>query len=194
MTKDTPLSRWPIGGGSSGDLIRAIDWGQSPLGPVGQWPPHLRTKVNSMINSPIPQVLMWGPGHVMLYNDGYIPIAGDKHPAAMGGTVPGIWPEIWDWNREVLAAGLAGNVQSFRDQHMILHRNGRPEEVVFDLFYTPIFRDDGLTVDGVLCTVLDITVAVRAREALAESRAELAGLTDALPMLVGFLEIGRASC
>jgi PAS domain S-box-containing protein len=179
--------QWPIGGGATGELVRLFDWSTTSLGPISGWPQNLRIKVNSIVNSPIPQVLMWGADHVMIYNDGYVEIAGNYHPQALGATVPGIWPEIWDWNSKILAAGFRGEVQSFRDQKMVLNRNGVPEQVVFDLFYTPIYSEDG-TVDGVLCTVLENTEKVRVVEQLAESREELRRLTDALPILIGFLD------
>jgi PAS domain S-box-containing protein len=188
MTTDLPLSPWPVGGGVCGELVRNLDWSRSSVGPIDSWPMHLRIKVSSLLNSPIPQVLMWGPDHVMIYNDSYAEIAGNYHPRALGGTVPEIWPEIWDWNRQILERGFRGEVQAHREHSMVLHRKGVPEAVVFDLFYTPIYNEDGSRVDGVLCTVLDITQSVHAREALAESRAELYHLSDALPILVAFLD------
>ncbi|WP_347138468.1 PAS domain-containing protein [Paracoccus sp. SSK6] len=188
MTTQQLPRPWPVGGGLCGELVRRFDWSKTSLGPIDQWPRHLRIKVNSLVNSPIPQVLMWGPDHVMIYNDGYREIAGNYHPTALGGTVPDIWPEVWDWNRQILERGFRGEVQSFREQPLVLNRNGTPENVVFDLFYTPIHDETGSRVDGVLCTVLEITDIVRAREALAESQAELYHLSDALPILVGFLD------
>ncbi|KQS63829.1 two-component system sensor histidine kinase/response regulator [Rhizobium sp. Leaf371] len=188
MSIGSSKATWPFGGGELGGRIRDFDWASTSLGPMSTWPPNLRIKVNSMINSPIPQVLMWGPDHVMIYNDGYREIAGGNHPSALGGKVPEIWPEIWDWNSRILSRGLQGEVQSFRDQPLVLNRNGRPEEIVFDLFYTPIYNDEG-AVDGVLCTVLENTDRVRAVRALAESQAELSRISDALPILVGFLDV-----
>lgn len=170
--------------------MRGFDWSKTSLGPITSWPANLRHKANSVVNSPIPQVLMWGQDHVMIYNDGYIEIAGNYHPRALGGTVPAIWPEIWDWNQKILEAGFRGSVQSYRDQKMVLNRNGQPEEVVFDLFYTPIHNERGI-VDGVLCTVLENTDKVKAVQELAESREELSRLTDALPILVGFIDRGH---
>ena len=187
MTPAMQEPSWPIGGGELGGRIRAFDWSKTALGPLADWPLTLRIKVNSIVNSPIAQVLMWGPEHVMLYNDAYREIAGGNHPAALGGRVPDIWPEIWDWNRAVLEAGFRGEVQGFRDQRMTLHRNGRVEEVVLDLFYTPIYNETA-QVAGVLCTVLDNTDRVETTLALARSKAELNRLTDALPLLVGFLD------
>lgn len=187
MTDISTLGQWPIGGGAAGALVRAFDWSRTSLGPISSWPANLRHKVNSVVNSPIPQVLMWGKDHVMIYNDGYIEIAGSYHPRALGGTVPAVWPEIWEWNKTILEAGFRGAVQSFRDQAMVLNRSGQPEHVVFDLFYTPIHNDGG-TVDGVLCTVLENTDKVKAISDLAASREELSRLTDALPILVGFID------
>ena len=181
---------WPIGGGETGELVRRLDWSQTSLGPIESWSPHLRFEVNTLVNSPIPKVLMWGPDHVMIYNDGYIAIAGGNHPRALGGTVLGIWPEIWDWNRHVLEEGFRGTVQAFRDQPMTLMRNGVPEAVMFDLFYTPIHEADG-RVGGVLCTVLENTDRVRAQRELVRSEAELRIITDAMPVLVAFLDHGH---
>jgi PAS domain S-box-containing protein len=146
----------PQGGGATGDLLRAFDWSATSLGPMTAWSPALRTTVEIVLNSPIAMVLMWGPDHTMVYNDAYALIAGARHPAALGGTVPGVWPELWDWNRTVLEAGFRGEVHSYEGNCMQVLRNGVPEEVWFDLFYTPV-RDDGGAVAGVLCTVQETT-------------------------------------
>ena len=36
----------------------------------------------------------WGPDFVMIYNDGYRPILGDKHPWALGLPFREVWPEV----------------------------------------------------------------------------------------------------
>lgn len=181
-------SDWPIGGGITGQLIRDLDWSRTPLGPVSDWPQNLRLAVNSLVNSPLPQLLVWGPDHVAIYNDSYIGIAGGKHPAAMGTNIARTWPEIWAWNSEVLRKGFQGEVQEYREKYLSLNRDGQSEELILDLYYSPVHSEDGQRVDGVLCTVHDITQAVRARISLAESRAEMHSLTDALPILVGYLD------
>ena len=160
-------------------IIRDFDWSTTSLGPIGNWPEYFRSTVSTLINSPIPKVLMWGPDHVMIYNDSYVPIAGGNHPHALGGTVPGIWPEIWDFNSRVLAAGLRGEVQSFRDQLMVLMRNGVPEDVYFDLFYTPVQTADG-KIGGVLCTVLEITQRVNTERGLIASNKRFQAAMDAV--------------
>ena len=164
---ETAATAWPFNGGSTGELVRSFDWSATSLGPIARWDSHLRATVDNVVNSPVPKVLMWGPDHVMIYNDGYIDIAGGYHPKALGGAVPTIWPEIWDWNRKILETGFRGQVQGFQDQSMVLLRNGREEEVFFDLFYTPIRVETG-EVGGVLCTVIENTERVAAERRLAE--------------------------
>ncbi|WP_061933862.1 response regulator [Aureimonas sp. AU22] len=149
-------------------LLETTDWSATSLGPRENWAPALAIVLDTVLDSQIPKVLMWGPDHVMIYNDGYREIAGDKHPAAFGGTVPDVWPEIWDWNRKVIETGLAGQAETYRDQPMRLFRNGAFRYVVFDLFYTPIRNSEG-AIGGVLCTVIEHTEREAARSGLRQS-------------------------
>jgi putative addiction module CopG family antidote len=177
---------WLRGHGECADLVRGFDWANSPLGPIDDWSAALKATVSNVVNSPIPKVLMWGPDHVMIYNDGYSTIAGGYHPRALGGTVPGIWPEIWDFNRRVLAAGFRGEVQTAHDQPLILNRNGTPERAVLDMYYTPVYEGDA--VGGVLCTVIETTQRVETQAALERSESELRTITDAVPVLISYVD------
>jgi len=150
------LAGWPTGGGECGGIVRGFDWAATSLGSVQTWSPELRATVANVVNSPVAKVLMWGDDHVMIYNDAYKAIAGGKHPAALGGTVPAMWPEIWDWNRDVLAAVFRGERPFYQDQTLVLEADGTPQAKVFDLFYTPVYEADG-RVGGVLCTCVDNT-------------------------------------
>ncbi len=178
---------WPIGGGECGQIIRAHDWASTALGPMQTWSVELRTTVANVVNSPVAKVLMWGDSHVMIYNDRYSEIAGPNHPAALGGTVPGIWPEIWDWNREMLEAGHRGELRSYRDQPMTLVRDGVAKTFIFDLFYTPVYEADG-SIGGVLCTVVDNSDRSQMEARIAASAAELRRVTDAVPMLISYVD------
>lgn len=155
-----------------GALIADFDWSKTCLGPIEGWKPGLRTIVDLIVHSPVPMVLMWGPEHRMIYNDGYALIAGGKHPQALGGTVPGIWPEIWDWNRRILEKGFRGEVQTHTGHLFMLERNGPAEEVWCDLFYSPVSDESG-RVAGVLCTVIETTARETAMRATERSEARL---------------------
>ncbi|WP_298815232.1 PAS domain S-box protein [uncultured Sphingomonas sp.] len=178
---------WPVGGGACGDLVRTAAWDANPLGPIDEWSLELRATVANVVNSPVAKVLMWGPDHIMLYNDAYAEIAGVKHPAAFGAPVAAVWPEIWDWNREMLEAGFRGERRSYRDQALTLSRGGVSASVTFDLFYTPVYEADG-RVGGVLCTCVDNSARVAAEQRHVESERELRTITDAMPVLISFID------
>ncbi|HEX7819009.1 MAG TPA: type II toxin-antitoxin system ParD family antitoxin [Sphingobium sp.] len=182
-----PDREWPIAGGDCGALIRERDWSATALGPKGNWPAELRTTVANIVNSPVAKVLMWGPDHIMLYNDGYRAIAGDRHPMALGSPVATAFPEVWEWNRPIMEAGLRGEVISHHDQPILFHRPHGMETLILDLFYTPVYVNDG-TVGGVMCTIVDNSGRVEAELRLAASEAELRRITDAVPMLVSYVD------
>src|SRR5579859_2616908 len=75
-------------------LIRAKDWSKTNLGHPDSWPSSLTLAVNLMLASGFPMAVRWGPDFVMIYNDGYRPILGDKHPRALGLPFREVWPEV----------------------------------------------------------------------------------------------------
>ena len=72
------------GGGAAGDVLRAMDWSRTPLGPIAQWPLSLQAVVRATLGTHQATCLFWGPELINIYNDGFIPLLGEKHPAAMG--------------------------------------------------------------------------------------------------------------
>ena len=175
------------GGGECGALIRDRNWGATPLGTFAGWSAELRTMVATVLHSPVATVLMWGPPHVMLYNDHYRAIAGDRHPIALGSPVATAFPEVWDWNRPILAAAMQGETVSHRDQPIVFKRPDGEETLILDLFYTPVY-DAGGDVGGVMCTIVDNSARVTAERQVADSAAELRRVTDAVPMLVSYID------
>ena len=117
---------FPVGGGEMGALIRAFDWSRTPLGPIAGWPQSLKTAVDIVLRSPVPLVMLWGRDGIMIYNDAYSVFAGGRHPQLLGSKVLEGWPEVADLNRRVMEVGLRGETLSFRDEHLVLYRPGRP--------------------------------------------------------------------
>src|SRR5579885_810284 len=74
---------------------RAVDWAATPLGPIENWSPALRTAVRMALESPFPVNLWCGPALQLIYNDAYIHALGAKHPGALGKSGPDVWAEIW---------------------------------------------------------------------------------------------------
>src|SRR3954470_16649710 len=80
------------GGGEMGKRIRAFDWSRTPLGPIEGWPQNLRSALGICLNSNFPIALYWGGELVLLYNDEWSPIPGEKHPWALGRPAREAWP------------------------------------------------------------------------------------------------------
>ncbi|MCK6546806.1 ATP-binding protein [Myxococcota bacterium] len=150
-------------------LCRSVDWSATALGPVERWPSPLRTLVRTILDSRSTMAIWASSAHVLIYNDGYVPVLGKRHPAAMGQTAREVWPEVWpDFGPElerVLATGAATHHSgaSFR-----LWRRGREELAFFSYSFTPVRDDDGriLAVLNVLEETTDTVGALRASEAL----------------------------
>ena len=65
-----------------GKLIRTRDWTGSPLGPVEQWSASLRTVLDLVLAARQPMFISWGQSRILLYNDAYSVLLGERHPAA----------------------------------------------------------------------------------------------------------------
>src|SRR3954471_20600596 len=90
-------------GGQMGKLIRATDWGKTPLGPIESWPQILRTTVGLCVATKFPISVAWGSSHCTLYNDSYLPICGAKHPKSLGQDYSELWEAAWPWLGEAFA-------------------------------------------------------------------------------------------
>jgi|HubBroStandDraft_6_1064221.scaffolds.fasta_scaffold140656_2 hypothetical protein len=76
------------------DTIRAFDWSSSRLGSMKTWGPSLRFALDSMLACAFPATLQWGTELLLFHNDAYIPLLGDRHPAALGRPILEAFPEI----------------------------------------------------------------------------------------------------
>jgi PAS domain S-box-containing protein len=147
--------------------IRAFDWSLTDLGSFDAWPKSLRSAVQMMLASPLPIVMLWGRAGYMVYNDAYSEFAGGRHPYLLGSPVELGWPEVADFNRHVVDTCLAGGTLSYRNKELVLLRNGVPEDVWLDLYYSPVADDTGCPA-GVIAMVVETTdhvISERRRQA-----------------------------
>jgi PAS domain S-box-containing protein len=154
-----PLSALP-GGGEMGERIRAFDWSATPLGPASAWPQSLRTAVRIILGSRYPMFIWWGRELVNIYNDGYRPMLGKRHPAALGKSAEVVWSEIWDAiGPQADAVLYEGRATWNEERLLVLERNGYAEEAYFTFSYSPLPGDDG-GVGGVFCALTEDTQRV----------------------------------
>jgi PAS domain S-box-containing protein len=145
-----------------------FDWSSTALGPIEDWPQSLKSITGFLTLSPVPIVLLWGPDGVMIYNDAYSVFAGGRHPHLLGSKVRQGWPEVAEFNDNVMRVGLAGGTLSYKNQELTLFRTGKPEQVWMNLDYSPVFDESGRPA-GVVAIVVETTQQVLAdRRAAAE--------------------------
>ncbi|WP_348245253.1 ATP-binding protein [Leptolyngbya sp. DQ-M1] len=151
-----------------GALMRSLDWSQTPLGAVETWSQSLRSTLSICLNSRFPIAIYWGADFLLLYNDAWRPIVGDKHPWAIGRPAREVWSEIWDDIGPELAGVLATGEGTFHNDELLsMHRFGYTEECFFEYTFNPI-QGQGGVVDGVFNVVSETTYRV-----LNERRARL---------------------
>lgn len=150
------------GGGDLARLIAAYDWSLTAIGPIATWPQSLKSHISFMLRSRVPMVMLWGEDGVMIYNDAYSEFAGKRHPRLLGSNVREGWPEVADFNDNVMKVGLAGGTLSYRDQELTLHRSGQPEQVWMNLDYSPLLDESGAPA-GVIAIVIETTAKVAAQ-------------------------------
>jgi PAS domain S-box-containing protein len=171
------------GDGETTALIRSFDWSATPLGPIDEWPQSLKTATALLLRAPVPIVMLWGLQGVMIYNDAYSVFAGGRHPQLLGSNVREGWPEVADFNDNVMKVGLAGGTLAYKDQELTLHRTGQPEQVWMTLDYWPVPDESGAPA-GVICTVVETTQQVKADAAMRESEARFRNMADNTPMMM----------
>jgi PAS domain S-box-containing protein len=121
--------------------------------------------------------LRWGPEFVLIYNDTYRPILGDKHPWALGRPAREAWSDVWDQIAPAHEAILSAQTRSIVADDMPL-RIQRHDSIWEDAYFTlsySAFKDETVAsgVGGILVTALDNTERKRTEDQLRENRSFL---------------------
>ncbi len=154
---------WPeslLDGSEMGRRTYAFDWSSTPVGPLDRWPQSLRATVSLLLASGHPMAVIWGPGRIQFYNDGYMQLLGEKHPHALGRPHRETFAEVLEtvdpMIRHVMTTGENLWVP---EQQLLLNREGYAEECYFTLSYSPV-RDDAGAIAGMLCVCSETTQEV----------------------------------
>ena len=154
-------------------LVQAKDWAQTLLGAQELWSPSLCLATQTVLACAFPMALRWGPDFVLIYNDAYRPILGDKHPWALGRPAREAWSEVWS---QIEAAHRAiyfeGAPAMFAEDMLLpIQRHATTwENARFTLSYSPIGdATSPAGVGGILVTAVETTERSTAAEALRRS-------------------------
>ena len=147
-----------------GRLSRALDWSETPLGPVEDWPQSLKTTAGMAIRQGIAMNLCWGPELLQIYNDSYRVIMGEKHPEGLGRSVLWSWAEIREDIEPLFERVWQGETVYFEDLLLRVKRSGSQqlEDAYFTFSYSPVLLESG-EVGGALINCYETTAQVHAR-------------------------------
>lgn len=163
--------------------IQAIDWEATAFGARADWSAELKMALSLCLNTTLPTALYWGDDLRLLYNDAWAPIAGEKHPWALGRPARDVWADIWHViEPQLVAVFRTGQGFSVADQMLPMQRGGRIQQTHWDYSFAPIFGRDG-EVLGIFNQGNETTARLSAERALraSEERLEYAlGASDTI--------------
>src|SRR4051812_19888377 len=163
---------------------------------MSSWSPALRSASLLMLATRFPMTLFWGPEFILIYNEAYVPLIADKHPAALGAPAREVFSEAWPTIGPLMESVRAtGEPTWHEDASVPLHRHGFLEEAYFTFSYSAV-RDEHGVVEGVMDIAAETTQQVldrRRLHLLSRLGEELSDLTRAADLPQRALRILRAN-
>lgn len=157
----------------------AVDWAAGPLGDPEGWSPALRASLDLIWGTRFAATLLWGSELVLLYNEAYVELIGDKHPA-LGRRCAEVFPEAMEAIGPLLEQVRAGGEATWSEDVLLpLQRAGYVEDCWFTWSYSAVLGPDG-EVEGVLDIAVETTPVVLARRRSHLVAQLLAALEDAV--------------
>lgn len=152
--------------------VAEFDWAATPLGPIEEWSTTLKTVVALALHSGFAKCLCWGPQHIAIYNDAFVPLLGNKGDC-LGLPFSVIWQEAWDKIGPIAEKAMQGKATFIKDFPLEVRRTeSGMEEAFFTFSYSPV-KDENGTICGFMDTVMDTTERVRYERRAAISNREL---------------------
>ncbi|KAH0287862.1 hypothetical protein M436DRAFT_45572 [Aureobasidium namibiae CBS 147.97] len=135
-----PTFGWQSNETPHAQFIRNTDWSATAIGAPETWPQQLHQMIDLIMLDPTPSAIMWGDDLTMIYNDGFVEFAGEKHPKLMGNTPMVSYAEVWEPQfAPIVALGREqGKATRHKDVPLFLRRHGYTEEVFVDYTFIPL--------------------------------------------------------
>ncbi|MDF9714612.1 serine/threonine-protein phosphatase [Nocardioides sp. ChNu-153] len=183
------MERWEGASAGLRQVYTEVDWAATALGAPDGWSPALRGAVRTVLRTRFPSVLFWGPEFVLVYNDAYVEMIGDKHPTALGAPAAEVFWEAWGQIGPLMQGVLDGRGATWTEDALVpLHRRGFLEECYFTFSYSPVVAEDD-TIEGVLDIATETT-----RHVVSQRRLELLSrLSDVLATVETKADLRRLS-
>lgn len=156
MKPEDSSAEFFVGNSQMHAIMRGVNWAEISLDAPEIWPPSLRTLVAFMLDSEFPMCMALGPALRLFYNDAYIYMLEQKHPAAFGARLADVWEEIWPQLEPIIKHAQAGHSSYLKNLPLDIARRSRPGKSWVTFACTPI-RGDRDEVAGVICICNETT-------------------------------------
>ena len=176
-------------GAPAAAAARSHDWASTPLGPPESWPQSLKTAASMVLGSTLPMFLAWGPDLLMVFNDAYGDLLGDRNPA-LGRPAREVWADAWDRIKPNAERAMAGETLYFEAEPRHLARHGEGETIWLTYSYNPVLGEDGRIV-GLFGTVVSISRNADAEGRLRESEERFRLIADSAPVPIWVTKLDR---
>ena len=126
------------------EFFQKFDWASTELGPIDSWSNELRRMANLLLADPRPAAMFWGENRIMMYNEPYVMVTGQKHPFMMGKPFLIAWAEIAGDFAEAFDKGYETGIATTMDNALFyLERHGYLEETYYSISMIPLGTSEG---------------------------------------------------
>ncbi|MFJ6197734.1 SpoIIE family protein phosphatase [Micromonospora sp. NPDC092111] len=159
--------------------VLAHPWTDTPLGARQDWDGAVRALVDAILSCPVPMGLYYGDDFVMVYNQAYSELLGDRHPGALGRPAPEVFADLWHVPGvgEVIERAYRHG-ESFLQKESVLpvdrHLAATGDHAVFTRGHSPV-RDSTGRVVAVLTVAAQTTQLTQQLQSLSDFAAALSG-------------------
>jgi len=145
-------------------LIFEMDWSETSLGPMDDWPGILTSTVNLILEINFPIMTCWGKELITIYNDAYRSLLGNKSET-LGRPFLEVWSEATDIIEPQINRALNGQPGYYENAEFSLARYDQPEKAWFDYTFSPIRDADG-EIKGIINLAAEVTEKIQAQKKL----------------------------
>jgi hypothetical protein len=92
--------------------------------------------------------MYWGNEYIAIYNEAYVLLAGEKHPALMGMSYKTAWQEIWDFGiSEVFENAWNSGQETMKDDDLLFTKRHGSADILEECYFTwsivPLVGENG---------------------------------------------------
>ena len=165
------------------ERINRFDWAVTPLGPPETWSPTLKITLDIVLGARSPMAVYWGPDLLLLYNDAWREVIGDRHPGVLGLPARQALGSAWTSLRPLFERVQSGEGSAETQGEICLNTLPDGDGMRLDYTLNPIPSGED-AVNGILCIATEAAARVRAERVLGEVEREYSELVQRAPAAI----------